>query len=198
MTTPEAWISSISTIVLVLVTGWYAWLTRRLAKSAEASAASAERTAQIAAQALAASVAGVDVRFTAAPNYQLRADETGALGVSIFCDGATAFIHEARLDWAYECTDRRADGASYDTIASGVDLVLLVDEDEMLPARVHRGEALHFITDPEVTMSLDAGASRLEVSVWYTLDGIGEPVLRRAEYDDFEEQARLAAENTRE
>lgn len=67
-----ATLTLVSIIVLVGVTGWYALLTRGLAKSAEASAASTERTPRTAADALSATVAGLNVSFSVAPNLQGR------------------------------------------------------------------------------------------------------------------------------
>lgn len=187
--TVAASLTLVSTIVLVGVTAWYAVLTRRLAKSAEASAASAERTAKIAADALSATVAGLDVNFSVAPNLQSSStDGLSALGVTVYGHGATVYVHRARLDRAWECVGRRDDGASYDCVAEDVELVLASRDllnvgEPTLPTRLHRGEMLHFETEPEISSDGNGLTDQLEVSIWYSLNGTDQPLRRRVEYE---------------
>ena len=186
----STWIVPLSTVVLVLVTAWYAVLTRRLAKSAEASAASAERTVQIAAQALAATVAAVDVQFEVSPSYQYSGgDDLADLGVTVFCGGATVFVHKVHLDSASEAEERSEESTTYRTITSGASLDVF-DEEARLPVRLHRGESANFICDPLVRLPFATSVAILEVTVWYTLDGTGVPLKRSARYDDYEEHLR--------
>lgn len=189
----ESWITAIGSLVLVGVTAWYAVLTRRLAISARESAASAERTAQIAADALAASVAGLDIGFGVFPNW--RANEKGdgdALGVSITSTGAAVFVHGARIDelWLLE-GDERDDG--YSSVLEASDHALVLDEDfalnadgVALPVRLHRGESVHFVTQPEVGVEVSKIA-QLDVSVSYSLSPGGEQLVRRSTYDFHDE-----------
>jgi hypothetical protein len=184
MESVETWISAVSSLTLVGVTAWYAILTHRLAVSARKSAASAERTVQIAADALAASVAGLDVVFDVNPNFHAGS----AVGVSVTCCGATVFVHGARMDglWALDGILRR-DGYSSTQIASAHDLVfddsdVLNSDGLMLPARLHRNETIHFKAEPQVDMDLDKIA-QLDVTIWYSLSLNGAVEMRRAAYD---------------
>ena len=59
------WIAAIGSIALLVVTGWYAYLTSRLARSAAASAQSAELVARLAQEALGLDYATLALRFRA-------------------------------------------------------------------------------------------------------------------------------------
>lgn len=183
----ESWISALSSLVLVGVTAWYAILTNRLAKSARESAASAERTAALTAEALAASIAALDVSFEVFPNAHGFSETVGTgLGVSVQCTGATVFVHRVHLDMAYRIDKVHPDGADYSLFAD--DVALVPDTGDLnsspveLPARMHKGETIHLETAPEVRMKVDEHVGILEVSIWYSVNGIGEPLVRRAEY----------------
>ncbi|MFJ6532537.1 hypothetical protein [Microbacterium sp. NPDC091662] len=184
----ESWISALSSVVLVGITAWYAFLTNKLAKSARESAASAERTAALTAEALAASIAALDVSFEVFPNTHgfSETDGTG-LGVSVHCTGATVFVHRVHLDMAYRIDKVHPDGADYSLFADDIGLVPdtgdLNSSPVELPARIHKGEMIHLETAQEVTMKVDEQVGILEVSIWYSLNGVSEPLMRRAEYN---------------
>lgn len=63
--TPVDWIAATGSIALLVVTGWYAYLTSRLARSAAASAQSAELVARLAQEALGLDYATLALRFHA-------------------------------------------------------------------------------------------------------------------------------------
>lgn len=185
----ESWISAISSLVLVGVTAWYAILTNKLAKSARESAASAERTASLTAEALAASIAALDVSFEVFPNLHGVGESDGAaLGVSVHCTGATVFVHRAHLDMAYRIDKVHPDGADYSLFAD--DVALVPDTGDLnsspidLPIRMHKGEMIHLEAAPEVVMKPDELAGILEVSIWYSLNGKSEPLVRHVEYNN--------------
>lgn len=184
----DSLISALSSVVLVGVTAWYAILTNRLAKSARDSAASAERTATLTAEALAASVAALDVNFAVHPNAQgISGREDALLGVSVHCTGATVFIHRVHLDMAHRLDEMSEDGGSYTLFADDIGLAVATGRElnsmpVRLPARIHKNEVIHFETDPPVMMRPEETTGMLEVSIWYTLTGRGEPFARRVDY----------------
>ncbi|MBP5801328.1 hypothetical protein J2D78_04445 [Microbacterium maritypicum] len=183
----ESWISALSSLVLVGVTAWYAVLTNRLAKSARDSAASAERTASLTAEALAASIAALDVGFAVFPNAQgVSGSDGAAQGVSVQCTGATVFVHRVHLDKSYRIDSVRPDGADYSLFAEDIALVPdtggLNSSPVELPIRMHRGEMIHLEATPEVVMRPDESVGILEVSIWYSLTQAGEQLVRRVGY----------------
>jgi hypothetical protein len=188
--TGAAWVSAATSIVLACITGWYAWLTRRLAKSSEASAASAERAARIAADALAASVAGLDVNFAIRPNFRSIGHGSGvAAGVTLWCRGATVFVHRVHLESMSRLDGRHADdgGSSYTRIAA--DRALVIDDmlnpaGLELPLRLHRDEVIHFDIDPQVKIDGRTTVGIIELSVWYSLNNSGELMQRRVDHYD--------------
>lgn len=188
------WLGLISSLILVFVTGWYAVLTRRLARSAEASAASAERAANTAAAALAATVAGLDVSFSVAANGRGIPDEGGiAIGVSVFCDGATVFVHGVHLDSVWQLDEERENGGSYSLIANDRALVLdrsgtMNPPDIGWPVRLHHGEAVHMEVEPRLVVSGGKLVGLLEVSIWYSLNGTDQPIRRRVAYNEFDKR----------
>ncbi len=183
----ESWISAVSSLVLVGVTAWYAILTSKLAKSAQESAASAERTALLTAEALAASVAALDVGFEVFPNaHGVSGRDGSAIGVSVQCTGATVFVHRAHLDMAYRIDKVHPDGADYSLFAD--DIALIPDTGDLnsspieLPMRMHKGEMIHLEAAQEVIMSPAELVGILEVSIWYSLNGQSEPLVRHVDY----------------
>lgn len=188
----DTWVSAISSVILVGVTVWYAYLTRRLAISAKDSAASAERTAEIAAQALAASVAGLDVGFVIYPNT--RSPETGqgsAIGVALHCQGASVFVHGVRLVELWRLDHGDSENSFATVVASDRELVLDTEgtfnfEGTDLPTRLHRDESVHFDARPQILLEITEVA-QIEVAVSYSLSRNGDVFVRRASYDYFED-----------
>lgn len=82
---PTDWIALAANLILVGVTGWYAWLTKRLAQSGEASANSAKEAAEAASDAVKIQRASLaiqrslaDVKLIVQPGYGLVDPEGGA------------------------------------------------------------------------------------------------------------------------
>lgn len=180
------WLTLTSTLVLVGVTGWYAWLTRSLATSARDSARSAERAAESAAQSVAAAIANVDVRFEVIPwtMYEPGEDTNasgGVLGVTIECAGATVFVHSAHLLNASRLLERSAGSLRFEALVDGP-VGHALSERVDLPSRLHGGEGLSFTTDPAVRVQQGVFVSDAVVRVRYSLDGSGDGIERTVQY----------------
>lgn len=177
----QTWTGPISTVILVIVTGWYAWLTRSLAKSAKESAKSAEVAALAAERSASISVASADVRFEISPAYSV--DERGeAIGVTIRGCGATVYLHDARIENAHRSIGRHpdGDGESFEPIIRRAMQLVPFDPETLLPTRVHREETVDFIIDPPTpNPKSQAGIAMMEATVWYSFDGVG-PVIPRS------------------
>lgn len=187
------WLTFASTLILVGVTAWYAILTRSLARSARDSAKSAQVAAEHAAQSVAAAVAGVNVSFDCSPSYSIGDGET-ELDILINSTGATVFVHGAYLIDAYECTDHRPDGDSFDAILVEPEGRKLSSE-VALPARLHEGETLSFEPDPAVPLEKYQSVAMMTVRVLYSLDGTGNGIDREVQWQgtygrDFEVRKR--------
>lgn len=178
MSDVSALITAIATLVLVLVTGYYAYLTQKLAASAKESAHYSKEAAEAAKGAAAASVASVDVDFTLSPQYALEPTperEEYLWGVRLICTGATVFVHTLELQmiaWPL---------GPHEAIQHLNVNDLLTDWE--LPARIHRNE--------EIVFELEGGAreeeagrsiSELEGMVTYSLDGVSEPIERQVRW----------------
>lgn len=180
------WLTLTSTLVLVGVTGWYAWLTRSLATSARDSAKSAERAAESAAQSVAAAIANINVRFEAYPWTVFEPGEDtnasgGVLGVTIECAGATVFVHSAHLLNASRLLERSAGRLRFEALVDGpIGHALSAKVD--LPSRLHGGEGLSFTTDPAVRVPQGVFVSDAVVRVRYSLDGNGDGIERTVQF----------------
>lgn len=182
------WLGTFATVVLVGVTGWYAYLTRSLALSAKNSADSAARAADLAAQSVAASNASIDASFELAPTWIH--EYTGmqpSIGIRVIGVGATVFVHGVILHMAWAPTPVRSGGYREAPFARGpIHMAYNGDEladptgEDALPRRLHRGEILNFITDPpQQTWDERIGVARVEVSVLYSLTPDSAPIARR-------------------
>ena len=176
-----AWLTFGSTVLLVGITAWYAVLTRNLSRSARDSARSAQTAAEYAAQSVAAAVAGVKVTFDAKPNYSFGESEEKSLGVSLFCTGATVFIHEARLFEAMRSVSYGKRHEEFESVRLDEDGLPMVTE-VGLPVRVHNGESIWFVPETEVLLEVGISIAMLNVQVRYSLDGIGEGIVREVEW----------------
>jgi hypothetical protein len=173
----DNWGALVATLGLLLVTGWYAALTNRLAKSAEVSADSARDAAESARMTAAATVASVRVALSLSPRYSIGIDEMAsgdregpmAFGIDIRCLEGSVFIHRAVLRHAGEA-------ALLPRVHVTMNLrdVELVLERRRLPRRVHAGEALEFELPEDRRTRAHVG--QLVVVVWYSLDGSDDPI----------------------
>lgn len=103
---PTDWIALAANLILVGVTGWYAWLTKRLAQSGEASANSAKAAAEAASDAveiqrasLAIQRSMADVKLIVRPGYGLLDPDGGAEFVGFTMEAGLGgyVIHQVAL-----------------------------------------------------------------------------------------------------
>ncbi|TCJ28750.1 hypothetical protein E0W80_04420 [Microbacterium sp. PI-1] len=176
------WIQAGGSIVLIGVTAWYAWLTSKMSKAAVDSAESARLAAEAASASVLAAMANIKVEFRLAQSYYFTNGKE-SLGVSVWSAGSTVFVHRAHLRVAYYMGRRTRDGGwPVKTIAQDHSLEP-VDVD--LPIRLHRNERVEFVLSPALAHpNPPAGVSRLEMSIWYSLDGRGEGTERIVTWDN--------------
>src|SRR5690625_586636 len=85
-------VGALTTVVLVLLTGWYAFTTRKMAKSAMDSAESSRAAADASLRAARVAEAQVPIEFSVRPKAgSLNDGPTIILGFQVRCDGATVF-----------------------------------------------------------------------------------------------------------
>ncbi|WP_067949603.1 hypothetical protein [Agromyces sp. NDB4Y10] len=178
------WLTLASTLVLVIVTGWYAWLTKSLASSAKTSADSARDAAEHAAKSVAVAEASVDVRFECVPSSGPLPDHK-SIGVFLWCRGATVYVHGVSM---HELTRRLESSAN--EIRSEIvfwtrdgEHAVSTDSKAQLPALVHAGEKLDFITraddfSPGFRLGPEDRIDSIVIQVQYSFDGVG-PVRQR-------------------
>jgi hypothetical protein len=178
------WIQAGGSIVLIGVTAWYGWLTSKMSKAAVDSAESARLAAEAAAASVLAAVANLPIEFKLAHSYYF-ADGEESLGVSVWSDGSTVFVHRARLRVAYYTGSRLTSGGRpIIPIARDHDLEPMESE---LPIRLHRDERVEFVLSPPLAHpDPRAGVSDMEVSIWYSLDGTGTGTERIARWHGVE------------
>lgn len=178
------WIQAGGSIVLIGVTAWYAWLTSKMSKAAVDSAESARLAAEAASVSVLAAVANLAIEFKLAHSYYFT-DGEESLGVSVWSDGSTVFVHRARLRIAYYTGSRLTNGGQpIIPIARDHDLEPV---DAELPIRLHREERVEFVLSPAVAHPRPpAGVSDMEVSIWYSLDGRGAGTERIARWHGVE------------
>lgn len=176
------WGGLLSSVVLIAVTGWYVYLTKKLADSAKASANSSKEAAEASLSAVAAAVASVSVDFGVFPSgYVDRGRDRFAL--QVMCMGATVFVHSARLiDLGVEDAERaRVVDWGFN---SGDAMPLHVAGKESVPRRLHKGETIFFFLPSECGEPVNVAA--LELIVDYSLDGRGPVIGRRIYWEDEE------------
>ena len=171
------WLTFLSTAGLLVVTGWYAVLTRSLARAAKDSARSAQQAAEFAAQSAAAAVAGVDVRFDASPSYFIGSGGPVELGVTLTCSGATVFVHGAALIDAYSSVKHSKRGETYSKVFFDQAGRALVAERDY-PIRLHRDESLSLEVEPAIEIDRLVSIAMLTLTVRYSLGGQGDGVER--------------------
>ena len=176
-----AWLTFASTALLLAVTAWYAVLTRSLASSARDSARSAQVAAEYAAQSMAATLASVNVKFRVSPRYYIPAPGESILGVGVECAGATVFLHDARILESLRSIASPGPGEEFDSVISDDAGHPLATELE-LPRRLHEGEIVWFVTEPEMVLRRHRTVATLRVQTRYSLDGIGEGIVREVEW----------------
>jgi hypothetical protein len=166
-----------TSVALAFITGWYALLTKRLAKSSSESAQSARIAAEASRAGASAAEASVNVRFSAGPVYLIRAGgghdgaETVLSAVTLTCTGATVHVHGVTMRQVGEATG--TNDRSWVTRDLGEDLEAY--EDSMgqvpgtLPLKMHHGETMFFRRPDDP--STPSRVATMEVNVAYSLDG---------------------------
>jgi len=172
------WGPLLTTIILVGITGWYAYLTKELAAAARDSAQSSKEAAEATKSALAATIATVNVAFRLSPSYgsgpnaDPEEDQLLFSGVELTCDGATVFVRGMTL---HSASWPLGPGDSIQTLF----LEPLYTGRE-LPARLHRGETARFqLPDRQ---RRNRSVSGLEATVYYSLAPDSEPIERQVEW----------------
>jgi len=175
----------IATILLLFVTGWYAFLTKRLADSAKESAQSAKDAAEASQAAVLIAESGVDVRFSLWPSYSVVEPDTergpdqirtGFGGVMLHCEGATVFVHGLTLDGVTVPGKRKGVigmGLTYGEELSEVSRGDAIHEPSQLPLRLHRDETI-FFSRKGVTQDDPDDVIAIKATVRYSLDGHGD------------------------
>jgi len=103
------------------------------------------------------------------------------LGVRLVSDGATVFVHEARIVEATRSTFKGKDHEEFESVVLDDDGIPLEPELD-LPVRLHRGETIPFATSPEVLLDEHISIASLRLKVWYSLDGVGKGIAREVEW----------------
>ncbi len=193
-------ITLISTITLLVVTGWYAHLTKRVAAANEASAKHAKTAAESSLAAVAASEAAVDVSFEMHPSLkgtvrsmrklleasvadglspdtelstELLAPFMGLGGVTLTCTGSTIYVHGCQL----RSIGRAAENAAY-VVSSEMSPVSLKSS-AATPVRLHKGESVNFDIDGEESAERVA---HLAATIIYSFSEAGQQFERKLEW----------------
>ena len=180
-------VSAGSTVVLVVVTWWYARITHRMAESSSRAADAARDAALASQRAAEAAEAGVDVGFRLAPYVHSVETQTQAeystspptlVGVLLRCEGASVFVHSARLD-EFSDSPEGVDYVGSAVHANGWPLSPGVLERSNarapdLPHRMHREEELCFLLGGDPVIVDGLSIDRLTATVHYSLNGLGE------------------------
>lgn len=179
--------------VLVCITAWYAYLTMKLGKSAKESASASRDAAEASARSALVAQAGLGVDFSLNPVYDAGEGEdvTAFNGVFVKCLAANVYVHGARLDSYGWLEKSKAYGRLESMQEAGEDLVLselspyaLNASPNESPYLLHRTEALRFALSDTTEIPAVPKVSSLGVSVFYSLDGLGEPRRRFVEWFD--------------
>lgn len=173
--TLSEWVPLITSTVLVIVTGWYAYLTKHLADSSERAASEAMKAAIASQQSAAIAAAGADVNFWVGPIMGMEnvegpeAYRMSLIGVSIEGSGANVFVHGAYLSGVRRPADsggtmpvdvnqelqlRRQSRGAWVTISE--------------PQRLHKGERWEGRLPQAVNQEQIAS---MELEVFYSFDG---------------------------
>jgi hypothetical protein len=193
----QAWVSDwgplvtlASTVLLLGVTGWYAWLTKRVADASRDAAAHAKTAAEATLASVSAAEATIEVKFRVEPILgstvggvlrlleeashagDLRADEVVTRGmlarymrltdIKLVCEGATVHVHGCRLDSL--SWPQNEDGTH--TLTETLRVLLSPRDDQ--PRRLHRGESMHFLP-PE--RPVGEHVTSMRCTVYYSFDG---------------------------
>lgn len=174
---PTDWITAGATVVLVLVTCWYAKTTSTISKASVDSADSAKTAAEEAARSAAAAVATVSVGFDLRPTYRFptakeseyeapsKDDQKFNLGVRVTNTGSNLFIHEVKFLMYYRMT--KPGGAVRAAQGEVMNETALWEGSKVAPGRIHNGEVSNFWSPAHwVSMGYVAGmAVRIRYSI---------------------------------
>jgi hypothetical protein len=179
-----AWTTLTATLVLVGVTAWYAWLTRRIAEASKEAALSALAAAQASNRAADAAVAAVPIDVEISPYYfgsisEMHSDAINHFGVMLRSAGSTLFVHAMRLDYAGKPVNYIGRGRYNETIGA-YKLELVPASGLLLPVRLHSGETAQFRLPTTFDDRFDVAT--MIVTIFYTLDGTSSPIPREVEY----------------
>lgn len=134
------WGTLVGTFMLLGVTGWYALLTHRLARSSEEASAAAKDAAEAAKSSAAIAAAGTDVNFL----VEVRDDMFSESPVIILRGGgATVYVHRVELRSGHYHASADLSRSGTLKSVSEVDLERLA-ESATLPARLYRDDEIWF------------------------------------------------------
>ena len=183
------------TLVLVIVTAIYAWLTWRISTVSADSARHAKDAAEHAARAANAAIANLEINFKVSPQYRFvtseRTNELARekqilnLGIAVANKGVNVWVHGVQLEQYYRATKG---GRELRVEAEGPREDLLWGTTKTPPQPLYRGEDRHFWSPTTwVPRRYVAG---LLVSVTYSIDA-SETHIKRVSWrgelpDDFD------------
>ena len=192
------WGLLLASTLLLLVTGWYAWLTLALARASKDAAASAASAAEHARASVSIAMANTRVAFRlhayghSFSEFDSPDETTGLVDhrgslytVELTCDGAAVVVHEVLLIAAWVVDSRVSDGEGEDIDSHAVGewpAPLEPAEDTELPAYVHDGEAAWF--EFEDGSESPGELSVLKVDVRYSFNGATDIHTRRVSIDE--------------
>jgi hypothetical protein len=164
-----------------------------LSKSAKESASASRAAAEASLRSALVAQAGLTVDFSLNPLYRAGdGDEDAAfVGVFVECLAANAYVHGARLDSYGWLGESEAYGSHEMMQEAGEDLVLsdlspyvLNASPRESPYLLHRTEILEFDLSDTTAIPAVPKVSSLGVSVFYSLDGLGDQHRRFVEWFD--------------
>lgn len=168
------WAGLVSTLVLVGVTAWYAYLTHRLARSSERAAVAAESAARTSASALALQRASAEVDFVVSsvpPGVKFSDDPSRLKKLELRALGASAWIHSLQL----LAVGKRSGGST--TWLEIPKCPELLREKTIL----HRGESLEIdVRQGVINVPAQHRCDQLALNVNWSVEESDEPLRYRA------------------
>lgn len=188
-----------STVMLLFVTAWYAFLTKRMADAGRDAARHAETAAKASMASVAATQASAEVTFSVEPGFEStvgelsdfleQSIESGGLdaendvtiamikpamrvsAISIVNNGATVYVHDCQLKQVTHPDQGRSNALS--TVYVDTDLSA---KGASRPVHLHKGEGMRLSVPQGI---IEPNIVHLELVVLYSFDG-GDATYRRA------------------
>jgi len=164
------WGSLVTTTALVVITAWYAHLTRKLARSSEEASTAAKVAALASQDAVRIAQSSLEIGFRV--TWHWAEGNTSLRGAIVLCEGSTVHVHELwidrvasqpeRLDWKFDDVNLRFDRATFQGPPHGGHV--------SLPVLLHKHESVYFYAST-ASVQLDASVVQIQGRVIYSVDG---------------------------